>query len=160
DRRDPCQHGAFERVREAHADLEVAGVRGIVTDQNEIVRRAFGRTRLDNVGDRCRDVAGAARRPVGLDQRRIGTTDYQCIPPSVAWAICTASSIAHSSCVLMVCPSRLASTDCSSAVRATEPPVSGTRLIHTKTFAMAATPYSVVPLTRGFWHADTRVLAR
>src|SRR5690606_29475477 len=66
--------------------------------------------------------------------------------PSVACAVCTASSIAHSSCALTVCPRLLASTDCSSAVSTTSPEVSGTLLMQTRMFTMAgASPLACAP---------------
>src|SRR5699024_10297065 len=75
--------------------------------------------------DPSASISVASAQPTASASRSCSTassepSDSTLAVPSVAWAICTASSIAHSSCVLMVCPSRLASTDCSSAVRATE----------------------------------------
>ena len=78
DERNARHDWAIERVRESHRHLEVAGVGGVVAEQDEVVGRARLLARPHHVGDRVRDVDRAERVGVRLDEHAVGAPDGEC----------------------------------------------------------------------------------
>ena len=148
-------HRAAQLVGEPDADLEVAGVGGVVAQQDQVVGVALGLVGLDDRGDfavprrrarsrPCRPRPAPprrsrrrARRAAARPPRPGPRVSTVAVPPS-APAIRTASSTAQFSCALTVKPTNRASSACSSAVSSTSPAASGTRLMQTSTFVMCS----------------------